>query len=414
MTVNNELEKIESLRSDFEYIDGETDGVVMTVGFVGSFYFWGGHTVAKRLALVECFEAYGAAYGSHLKWGWNPDSWRPVNLTKKPFPTLREYIKPLDEDDAIMWYLSSAHDPEEVGNYVASCLTERGWEEDEPSCFHFQLPLEHAFDTEKLRVLESFLTLCVEKLIPFHGVAGLAAMTVEQGLRWEPEALDLATRYRALYIEDIVADLPRAPDGLKGVNWLTFVGDLLTERLGGPKAFATYCQRFNVHPERYANGFIIRAGATPQLAPVDEPPPDAYVRANAAIRPLRNGKYESMGSGSIDGELRFNRCTSDLWIRRFDGPGIWPPASFAGLPRGPVGTEPAKKVRIETGKPCVVHGRYRKYPLEPAQPGDGADDIRGPMVVLLPGDLAPFHVTLGPHGEFVSREVATWELVAEL
>ncbi|WP_322402464.1 type VI immunity family protein [Massilia luteola] len=414
MTVNNELEKIESLRSDFEYIDGETDGVVMTVGFVGSFYYWGGHTAAKRLALVECFEAYEAAYGSHLKWGWNPDSWRPVNLTKKPFPTLREYIKPLDEDDTIMWYLSSAHDPEEVGNYVASCLTERGWEEDEPSCFHFQLPLEHAFDTEKLRVLESFLTLCAEKLIPFHGVAGLAAMTVEQGPRWEPEALDLATRYRALYIEDIVADLPRAPDGLKGVNWLTFVGDLLTERLGGPEAFAAYCQRFNIQPERYANGFMIRAGATPQLGPVDEPPPEAYVRANAAIRPLRNGKYGSMGSGSIDGELRFNRCTSDLWIRRFDGPGIWPPASFAGLPRGPVGTKPAKKVRIETGKPCVVHGRYRKYPLEPAQPGDGADDIRGPMVVLLPGDLAPFHVTLGPHGEFVSREVTTWELVAEL
>jgi hypothetical protein len=414
MTVNNELEKIELLRSDFEYIDGETDGIIMTVGFVGSFYFWGGHTVASRLALAECFEAYEAAYGSHLKWGWDPDSWRPVNLSKKTFPALREYIKQLDEDDAIAWHLSSANDPEEVGDYVASCLTERGWEEDEPSCFHFQLPLAYAFDTEKLRALESFLTLCVDKLIPFHGVAGLAAMTIEQGLRWEPEALDLATRYRALYIEDIVRDIRHAPNGIKGVNWLTFVGDLLTERLGGPKAFAAYCQRFNVQPERYANGFIIRAGETPQLGPVDEPPPEAYVRANAAIRPLRNGKYGSMGSGSIDGELRFNRCTSDLWIRRFDGPGIWPPASFAGLPRGPVGTKPAKTVRIETGKPCVVHGRYRKYPFEPAQPGDGDERIRGPMVVLLPGDIAPFHVTLGPHGEFVSREIVTWQLVAEL
>jgi hypothetical protein len=208
MTISPELEKIEALRSDFEYIDGDTDGVIMTVGFVGSFYFWGGHTVAKRIALVECFEAYEAAFGSHFKWGWEPD--------------------------------------------------------------------------------------------------------------------------------------------------------------------------------------------------------------NAAIRPLRNGKYRSMGSGSIDGELRFTRCTSDLWIRRFDGPGIWPPASFADLPSGPVGTRPAKKIRIGTGESCNVHGRYRKYPLEPAQPGDGDDNIRGPMIVLLPGDLAPFHVTLGPHGEFVSREATTWELVAEL
>jgi hypothetical protein len=121
-----------------------------------------------------------------------------------------------------------------------------------------------------------------------------------------------------------------------------------------------------------------------------------------------------MGSGSIDGELRFNRCTSDLWIRRFDGPNIWPPVSFAGLPRGPVGIKPAKKVRIDTGKPCVVQGRYRKYPLEPAQPSDDDYDIRGPAVVLLPGDIAPFQLTLGPHGEFVSRDSVTWELVAGL
>jgi hypothetical protein len=414
MTISPELEKIESLRSDFEYIDGDTDGVIMTVGFVGSFYFWGGHTVAKRLALAECFDAYKEAYGARLEWARDPDSWDAVKLSKNALPALRDYIKPLDEDDCIEWYESSGNNPDEVGEYVVSCLTERGWQENHISCFQFQVPLAHVFDAEKWVVLKNLLTRCAERLVPFHGVAGLSAVTIEQGEDWEPEALDLTTRYRALYVEDMVADLPHAPDGLKGVNWITFVGDLLTERLGGPEAFAAYCQRFNVQPERHANGFMIRAGATPQLGPVDEPPPEAYVRANAAIRPLRNGKYGSMGSGSIDGELRFNRCTSDLWIRRFDGPGIWPPVSFAGLPCGPVGTKPAKKVRIDTGKPCVIYGRYRKYPLEPAQPGDGDDDIRGPMVVLLPGDLAPFHVTLGPHGEFVSREAITWELVAEL
>lgn len=414
MTNNAELEKIESLRSDFEYIDGETDGVIMTVGFVGSFYFWEGHTLAKRLALAECFDAYKEAYGVNLKWMRDPDSWDAIKLSKNTLPAFREYIQPLDEDDCIEWYESSGNNPDEVGEYAVSCLTERGWQENHISCFQFQVPFAHAFNAEKWEVLKSFLTRCAERLVPFHGVAGLTAVTIEQGEDWEAEALDLATRYCALYVEDMMADLPHAPDGLKGVNWLTFVGDLLTERLGGPKAFAAYCQRFDVQPERYAHGFMIRAGATPQLGPVDELPPEPYVRANAAIRPLRNGKYGSMGSGSIDGELRFNRCTSDLWIRRFDGPDIWPPTSFAALPRGPVGIKPTKTVRIETGKPCVVHGRYRKYPLEPAQPDDRDDDIRGPMVVLLPGDLAPFHVALGPHGEFVSRDIVTWELVAEL
>lgn len=414
MTISSELEKIESLRLDFQYIDGETEGVVLTVGFVGSFYFWGGHTVAKRLALVECFEAYEATFGRPFKWGWDPESWHPVNLAKKPFPSLREHIKSLDEDDGIAWYLSSANDPEEVGSYVASCMTERGWENGQPSCFQFELPLAHAFDTEKRQEVESFLTLCASKLVPFHGVAGLAAVTIEQGLTYEPEILDLTTRYRALYVEDIVSDRSSSADGIKGVNWRTYVGDLLTERLGGPQAFAAYCQRFDVHPERCANGFIVRAGATPQLNPIAEPPAEAYVRANAALRPLRNGKYGSMGSGSINGELRFNRCTSDLWIRRFDGPDIWPPATFAALPRGPIWNKPAKQIKLYTGQPCPVHGRYRKYPIDPALFDENEEYDRSPMVILLPGDAAPFYVRLGPHGEFLSRDLATWELVAEL
>ena len=414
MTISTELEKIETLRPDFEYIDSDTDGVILTVGFVGSFYYWSGHTAAKRLALVECVEAYQTIYGDQLKWAWNPETWVPVNLSKDVFPTLREYIKPLDDDDAIGWYLSSATDPDQVGDYVVSCMTERGWEDWQLSCFQFQVPLAHAFDAVKLQALESFLTLCAEKLVPFHGVAGLAATTVEQGLTWEPEVLDLATRYRALYIDDIVRDGVLASNGLKGVNWRTFVGDLLTERVGGPAAFAAYCTRFGVAPDRARNGFVIRTGPTPQLGPIDEPPPEEYVRANAAIRPLRIGKCGSMGSGSIDGELRFNRCTSDLWMRRFDGPNIWPPASFAGLPEGPVGTKPTKKLMLETGKTCVVHGRYRKYPLDPELFNEDEEFDRSPMVVLLPGDIAPFHVALGSHGEFVSREIATWELVAEL
>lgn len=414
MTKSTELQKIEALRTDFEYIDGDTDGVIVSIGFVGSFYFWNGHSITKRLALADCFEAYQKAYGHQLKWGCNPETWEPVDLSNKAFPTLREYINTLDEDDAIGWYLSSSSDPDEVGDYVVSCLTERGWEEEQISCFQFQLPLEHAFDEEKLEALGLFLKLCSEKLEPYHGVAGLAAVTIEQRMTWEPEILDLATRYRSIHIENIVSDGIHAPNGLKGVNWRTYVGDLLTERLGGPTAFTEYCKRFDVVPERTTNGFVIQTGETPELGPVDEAPPQGYVRANAAIRPLRNSKYGSMGSGSIDGELRFNRCTSDLWIRRFDGPNIWPPASFAGLPRGPVGLKPSKKIKISTGQQCTIYGRYRKYPIDPTLFDEDDEYDRTPMVTLSPGDVAPYYVKLGPHGKFVSRETTTWELVAEL
>ena len=414
MTVSVEFEEVESRRSDFEYIDGDNDQVILTVGFVATFYFWGGHTVQKRLALAECFEAFEAVYGHKLTWGCDPESWQPVDLAKKTFPAIRDYMKSLDEDDAIAWYSSSGLDPDGVGDYAISCMTERAWQEQFLSCLQFHVPALDAFDSEKKNILDSLLNLCTEKLTPFHGSAGLGVISTEQAVTWEPEVLDVARRYRSLQVESIVTDRKHAQDGMKGVNWLTYVSDLLTEKLGGPKAFAEYCKHFGLDPERSSSGFVIRAGSTPQLGPIDQLPSEEYVRANAAIRPLRNAKYGSMGSGSIDGELRFNRCTSDLWIRRFDRPDIWPPVSFAGLPRSPVGTKPTKKVKLDTGKTCVIHGRYRKLPIDPALFDEDEEYDRTPMVVLLPGDIAPFYLTLGPHGRFVSRESVIWELVAEL
>ena len=111
-------------------------------------------------------------------------------------------------------------------------MTERGWEEQHASCFQFHTPPINAFEAEKWKILQDLLVTCNELLTPFHGNSGLAVVTKEQGLMWEPEILDLATRYRALSIEDFVTDSGQAEKGLKGVNWLTFVGDLLTERLG--------------------------------------------------------------------------------------------------------------------------------------------------------------------------------------
>ncbi len=414
MSLSSAYEKIEALRPDYEYIDGDSDSIIATVGFVASFYFWEGHTLEKRLALADCLDAYRAAYGTQLTWGRDPESWKAIRLEKRPLPDFRNYLKELDEDDCIEWYESSGNHPDEVGEYVVRCMTERGWEEQHASCFQFHVPPICAFDEEKWKVLQELLTTCNERLATFHGNAGLAAVTTEQGLTWEPEILDLATRYRALSIEDFVTDGGQAEKGIKGINWLTFIGDLLTERLGGPKAFSTYCQRLGVSVERFTSGFIVRSGEWPQLGPVDEAPPEAYVRVNAALRPLRNGKYGSMGSGSIDGELRFNVCTSDLWIRRFDEPNVWPPISFAGLTQGPVGAKPTKRVKLNTGMPSTVHGRYRKYPQDPDLYNDDEEYDRTPVVTLLPGDIAPYYVKIGPHGEFLSRESVVWELVSEL
>lgn len=400
--MNRELEAIEALVPDFQYVEEETGNIVLTVSFAATFYFWGGHTPQKREALVECYEAFEAAYGGTMKWAFHPDDWRVLQRHDINLPTFNSYVLQLDRDDAIEWYESSGDDHEAVGEFALQIITERSWQEGQISCLSFRVPREYSFIDEHKRVLEQLILLCHEKLQPFHGNAGLTAISTYSETEWEPEQLDLATRYLALNIESPVSDSLHAPHGLKSINWLTFVSDVLSQRLGGPQAFVAYCRRFGVEPKRHGAGFIVRAGELPQLGPVNDPPPAEYVAVNAALRPLRYGGVISMGSGSVYGELRFNPCRSDLWVRRFDAPGIWPPKSFVGMPAEPLGAKPLKRKTLRTLETCEKHGRYRRRTVEE------------PELVLLPGDMAPYYLKLGPHGELLAVDEVTWELAADL
>jgi hypothetical protein len=405
-----EFDKIEALRADFQYVDIDNARTVLTVGFKASFYFWSGHTASKRTALVECFEAFEAAFGASLAWAFDADKGRRVKLSEKKLPQIREYADTLDEDDCFEWYVSSGEDDEAVGDFSASCLTERGWMAGDCSAFRFQVPRSLVFEPEGLQRIMNLLLLCHEKLAPFHGNAGLAAISTRDEWHWEIEKFEVATRYVALYIDSRVIDNIQAPRGIKSVNWLTFISNTLAEKLGGPQSFVRYCQKFDVDASAHAGGFLIRAGDLPQIGPVEEPAPLPYTKVNAALRPLRDGNFASMGSGSANGEVRFDRCISDLWIRRLDVPGAWPPRTLAGLPRTALGAAPSDRVTLQSGETCKIHGRYRDASFEPDE--EEYDDA--PKVVLLPGDFVPYKLSLGPHGEFLGREAVAWQLVAEL
>jgi hypothetical protein len=408
--LNKQLEAIEALLPDFQYVDADQEHIVLTVGFSATFYFWNGHTNATRAALLRCFAAFENAFGTHLLWRRDADKGKWVKLPEaKPF-LLEEYIRTLDEDDRIECYLTSDEDHRGAGEYVISCLTARGWMENDCSCFQFRLPRGIAI--EQTRQVVDLVTFCCQQLSPFHANAGLGAVSTYQETLWDAEKLDLSTRYVGLYIDSFVIDKMKAPRGLKGINWLTFIGNSLAECLGGSAPFVSYCRKFGIEPEVIDSGFLIQAGEYPQLGPIGLPLPDKYVRVNAALRPLRNGNFGSMGAGSIDGESRFDRCTSDLWQRRFDFPGTWPPKTFIGLPREPLGAAPVKKIKLRTGEACIVHGRYRELGfVTPVEFGD--EDI-APIVILMPGDIAPFVLRLGPHGSVLRRDEIKWELIAEL
>lgn len=400
------LQELEDLLPDYQYVDG--DRVVLTVGIRATFYFWGGHTAIKRKALVECVEAYEQAYGKELAWAFDAEQHKVVPFAS--MPALRKLVQAMDEDDQVEWYVSSGDDDEAVGEYRISALTERGWQSGEMSVVSFTLPRDHAFVPEKRKQLQELAHLFASKLAAFHGHIGLAAVSTYEQYQYQSDEIDVATRYKGLFIEYPAIDVSQAHNGLKSVDWVTFIGKQFAERMGGLDVVSMALNAKAIAFEETTEGLLVYAGAEPDIAPVERGSPSQLAMVNDVLRPLRNGAFGSMGFGSIDGELRFNRCTSDLWIRRLDAPDIWPPGTFIGLPREPISARPGKRQKIKTGDSCSIHGRYRLTATGKAEEEQG----EMPEVVLLPGDIAPYWLELGPHGELLGRELVTWELVGQL
>lgn len=398
------LQELDNLASDYQYID--EDRIVLTVGVLATFYFWGGHKSSVRAGLVDCVEAFEAAFRSELTWAFDTDKHKVVPFDQ--MPPLRQLARSMDEDDQIEWFAASG-DSETATEYRISAITERGWQSDQISMVSFALPREYAFVPEKREKLLELVYLYAEKLSPFHGHVGLGAVSTYEQHLYQSDEIDIATRYRGLFVEDVFHS-NWAHTGFASIDWITFIGTTLAERVGGLSELSRRVKASGGDIKTSTKGLFVASGVEPDIVPVEQEIPTTLSGINAVLRPMRTGNVGSMGFGSIDGELRFNRCTSDLWVRRYDVPGIWPPASFIGLPRTLVGKAPSRKVRLKTGETCAIYGRYRHPDFETATD----EDDGAPQVVLMPGDVAPYWLKLGPHGEYLGRDAVKWELVAEL
>jgi hypothetical protein len=148
-------------------------------------------------------------------------------------------------------------------------VTERGWQEGVISTFGFTLPRKHAFDVQDRRRFLLFFELVADRLAPCHAYAGLAAITSFEQEDWQSQELDVATRYLGLYIEANFIDANHAPDGIKSVDWVTYVGTTLAERVGGIELLAKSLQAKGIAFKKLRAGLMVVAGDGPDIGKVE-------------------------------------------------------------------------------------------------------------------------------------------------
>ncbi|RKG37733.1 type VI immunity family protein [Acinetobacter rongchengensis] len=406
---------------------GKANLFIMGAEFQAHFLYFAGHTPEKRQALYECIKAYNELFGRHFTrcvFTNEKEQYRRPSINSKKMPTLEEFFAmKTQEYDQIEWYCESG-ERGEAPEYMIYAFTNRGWEGRllYGSTLTFRVPNQLIFDVEQKQILMSLIQMCIDKLEVYHAVAGFQNTIPYDPRGVQKEVFEQAKRFLGIYQGADISECSKIQDGIKSIDWLTYLNKTLVQRICEVKAFPKYCEHFHLKPEQQENGFLFQLEDYPQLLPSHLPILDSYFNLNKALRPIRNGN--SLCIALVDNEDYeiLNRVQTRAWIRRFDAPDIFPDCGHYEE------RKPRKKnIYLESGRPCEIDGIYRYEDQlnskgEPKHAGyDDRDDYQQnyvydlrQQVVLLKGDIAPRFLEFYENAVLKEAKKIKWHLVSEI
>ena len=423
---------LEPYLKDFQWLEHKKDqpsSFVVGAEFQAHFLYFAGHTPEKRQALAECIEAYNQYYAEHFTWGAyvnEKGKGRYYDITK--MPNIREAVsKHTHPDNQIEWRCASGG-REEAPEYMISALTNRSWEGHLlfSSSLTFHVPNDRIFNTEQKKILLSLIQLCIDKLDVYHAVAGFHGVLPYKPFGVGDYSLAQGERFWGIYQGADIGERTKIADGIKSIDWLTYISNTLVQRICEVKTFPKYCEHFNVKPQQQKDGFLFQLEEFPQLLPSNQPVLESYFNLNKALRPLRNGAYWSISWDEANNYKVLDVEASRKWIRRLDAPNIFPDRVHY-KERKPS----QSNIYLETGRPCEIDGIYRydeQLNLD-GQPVSSSEKFESDSinsyeeneifdyrqhVVLLKGDIAPRFLECFDNMILKQAKKIKWHLVSEI
>ena len=339
-------------------------------------------------------------------------------------PSIQEAVtKHTHPDDQIEWYCASG-ERDEAPEYMINTFTNRGWEGNKffSSTLTFHVPNELIFKEEQKQILMSLIQLCIDKLGVYHAVAGFQGVLPYKPIGVGDYSLAQGERFWGIYQGADIKERRQIQNGIKSIDWLTYINNTLVQRICEVKTFPRYCEHFKLEPQQQKEGFLFQLEDYPQLLPSDQPVLENYYNLNKALRPLRNGAYLSISYDTGNNYKVLDVEASRKWIRRLDTPDIFPDRGHYEE------RKPSKKdIYLESGRPCEVDGIYRydeqlNLDGQPMYVGyDDRDDYEQnnvndyrQQVVLLKGDIAPRFLECYDHMVLKQAKKIKWHLISEI
>ncbi len=294
------------------------DGNVLAVGLVVTLYVEDAHLPERRCALAACFDDYWDGAQESLRWVTQP---RP----KAGGETQYQWAKASGQD--VVRPVDWVRDLSE--NHPWSVSAHGGMDITDASTFTFEISAAGAWARRLAYVTASWpigffegttetfrspVRRWVEATQPLHGYAGLGVLLpldTAASARAAVHALGLASRFPGLELDRPVYHTRPLADGIKGVNWLTVVGDRLLEKLGGSASLMDRLgKRFDAY--RYSSGLVIQAGGMPELGDTNRGLViELYRQLARELTPVR-ARFEHSHMKGLTVEQ------SSAWLARFD------------------------------------------------------------------------------------------------
>ncbi|MCK6591092.1 MAG: DUF3396 domain-containing protein [Polyangiaceae bacterium] len=297
----------------------DTDGRdAVMIGLVATLYFENQVTREVRERVADAAEEYIQLVREHLRFSVPPKARReyPIDSKRTRFP--REWLPNLPDGESWSFVFHGGNAGRAASAFYVESFGSRFADETELGHLHVSFPLLWFTNPSVGTFPEYVLKLC-QTLRPLSGYAGVGVLESFDGYtadKFQPVVREIANRFPGLEIEARVGHGLTLKAGIKGVNWLTILGDHWVSEMGGVDSLrARLDENFGFYP--YDGGVIIQAGPKPQIGDAQANRwPKHYVTLAKVLKKIQIKDHYPFHFG---GPGRMDHEASMAWLNRFDG-----------------------------------------------------------------------------------------------
>jgi hypothetical protein len=296
----------------------DQDGRVrVMIGLLVTVFFDNQLTRKVREAVAEVAEDYIERVRKHLRWAVPPKATREYPIASEHVKFPRDWLPNLPDGENWSFDFHGGDTTKEASAFHICGFGSKPYDDGGLGFLHVSFPL--LWFTEDRDTFPDYVLKLCQRVRPLSGYAGIGILESHDGYardEYQPVVREFAERFPGLEIESRAGHTNHLRTGIKGVNWLTILGDRWLKEMGGIDHLRIHLdESFGFYP--YDGGLIIQAGPKPQIGDVQANRwPQHYVTLAKVLKRIQVKNHYPFHFG---GPGRMNHQASLAWLFRFDG-----------------------------------------------------------------------------------------------